>query len=132
MGHVAEKGVSHPYVPEKPRPAADTTAVRVAMWRAMHVQVDPPPHVVHVLRTLEPIGFWATMAGGGDSPQPAVLIRAFDRDGRWAWEDREVLDLPLAIQFTFDREQRTRGYEVAVREAARRVSQRLSARLSER
>jgi methyltransferase (TIGR00027 family) len=24
----------------------DTTAVRVALWRAMHVQVDPPPHVL--------------------------------------------------------------------------------------
>jgi len=27
-------------------PAADGTAVRVALWRAMHVQVDPPPHVL--------------------------------------------------------------------------------------
>ena len=25
---------------------ADGTAVRVALWRAMHVQVDPPPHVL--------------------------------------------------------------------------------------
>jgi len=24
----------------------DGTAVRVALWRAMHVQVDPPPHVI--------------------------------------------------------------------------------------
>src|SRR5438445_9569351 len=29
------------------QPAApDNTAVRVALWRAMHVQVDPPPHVL--------------------------------------------------------------------------------------
>jgi methyltransferase (TIGR00027 family) len=28
------------------RTAADSTAVRVALWRAMHVQVDPPPHVL--------------------------------------------------------------------------------------
>jgi methyltransferase (TIGR00027 family) len=28
-----------------PSVAADTTAVRVALWRALHVQVDPPPHV---------------------------------------------------------------------------------------
>jgi methyltransferase (TIGR00027 family) len=28
------------------RVAADSTAVRVALWRAMHVQVDPPPHVL--------------------------------------------------------------------------------------
>src|ERR1700691_4381691 len=26
--------------------APESTAVRVAMWRAMHVQVDPPPHVL--------------------------------------------------------------------------------------
>ena len=26
--------------------APDHTAVRVALWRAMHVQVDPPPHVL--------------------------------------------------------------------------------------
>src|SRR5438477_1209585 len=25
--------------------APDSTAVRVALWRALHVQVDPPPHV---------------------------------------------------------------------------------------
>ena len=24
----------------------DSTAVRVALWRAMHVQVDSPPHVL--------------------------------------------------------------------------------------
>jgi hypothetical protein len=30
---------------DKPIPAPETTAVRVALWRAMHVQVDPPPHV---------------------------------------------------------------------------------------
>jgi methyltransferase (TIGR00027 family) len=28
------------------RPAPDSTAVRVALWRALHVQVDPPPHVL--------------------------------------------------------------------------------------
>jgi len=26
-------------------PAPDGTAVRVALWRALHVQIDPPPHV---------------------------------------------------------------------------------------
>src|SRR5580658_2080510 len=29
----------------KRRTAPDSTAVRVALWRAMHVQVDPRPHV---------------------------------------------------------------------------------------
>ncbi|HQU43661.1 MAG TPA: class I SAM-dependent methyltransferase [Pirellulales bacterium] len=27
-------------------PAPDSTAVRVALWRAMHVQLDPPPHIL--------------------------------------------------------------------------------------
>jgi hypothetical protein len=31
---------------EKRAAAPDSTAVRVALWRAMHVQVDPPPHVL--------------------------------------------------------------------------------------
>ncbi|WP_437755476.1 class I SAM-dependent methyltransferase [Sorangium sp. So ce1389] len=31
---------------EKANVAADSTAVRVALWRALHVQADPPPHVL--------------------------------------------------------------------------------------
>src|SRR4029453_3569550 len=27
-------------------PAPDSTAVRVALWRALHVEADPPPHVL--------------------------------------------------------------------------------------
>ncbi len=30
---------------DKETAAPDSTAVRVALWRAMHVQIDPPPHV---------------------------------------------------------------------------------------
>src|SRR6266704_5559689 len=30
----------------EPTAAPDSTAVRVALWRALHVQVDPPPHVL--------------------------------------------------------------------------------------
>jgi len=29
----------------EPTPGPESTAVRVALWRAMHVQIDPPPHV---------------------------------------------------------------------------------------
>jgi methyltransferase (TIGR00027 family) len=32
--------------PEGAAAKADDTAVRVALWRALHVQVDPPPHVL--------------------------------------------------------------------------------------
>ena len=27
-------------------PGPDSTAARVALWRALHVQLDPPPHVL--------------------------------------------------------------------------------------
>src|SRR5919204_219517 len=33
-------------MPEHRTAAPDGTAVRTALWRAMHVQVDPPPHVL--------------------------------------------------------------------------------------
>lgn len=39
----------------------DSTAVRTALWRAMHVQVDPPPHVLEDeigLRLAAPDGDW--------------------------------------------------------------------------
>src|SRR5690242_19852098 len=31
---------------EKPKVKPDSTAVRVALWRAPHVEIDPPPHVL--------------------------------------------------------------------------------------
>jgi methyltransferase (TIGR00027 family) len=34
-------------MPNAPTRAPDSTAVRVALWRALHVEVDPPPHVLH-------------------------------------------------------------------------------------
>src|SRR5690348_4928646 len=33
-------------MPDKPPAEADSTAVRVALWRALHVEVDPAPHVL--------------------------------------------------------------------------------------
>ena len=41
--------------------APDSTAERVALWRAMHVQVDPPPHVLEDevgLRLVDPDHDW--------------------------------------------------------------------------
>jgi methyltransferase (TIGR00027 family) len=41
--------------------APESTAVRVALWRAMHVQVDPPPHVLEDeigLRLVAPDDGW--------------------------------------------------------------------------
>ena len=33
-------------MPDEQTARPDSTAVRVALWRAMHVQIDPPPHVL--------------------------------------------------------------------------------------
>ena len=33
-------------MPDQTTEAPDSTAVRVALWRALHVQIDPPPHVI--------------------------------------------------------------------------------------
>jgi methyltransferase (TIGR00027 family) len=46
---------------EEQGPSPDGTAVRVALWRAMHVQVDPPPHVLEDeigLRLVAPAEGW--------------------------------------------------------------------------
>ncbi|HEX4145834.1 MAG TPA: class I SAM-dependent methyltransferase [Pirellulales bacterium] len=57
--------------------AADSTAVRVALWRAMHVEVDPPPHVLEDeigLRLADPDEGWR---GRPDmDPQNTKLFRA--------------------------------------------------------
>src|SRR5581483_12384014 len=33
-------------MPDRQTPAPDNTAVRVALWRALHTEVDAPPHVL--------------------------------------------------------------------------------------
>jgi methyltransferase (TIGR00027 family) len=38
--------MAKPSSPDQQPVAPESTAVRVALWRAMHVQVDPPPHVL--------------------------------------------------------------------------------------
>lgn len=41
--------------------APDRTAVRTALWRALHLEIDAPPHVLHDdigLKLLEPAGGW--------------------------------------------------------------------------
>jgi methyltransferase (TIGR00027 family) len=62
---------------DKQTPASDGTAVRVALWRAMHVQVDPPPHVLEDeigLRLAAPDEGWR---GRPDmDPQGTSLFRA--------------------------------------------------------
>src|SRR4051812_41820498 len=38
---------------EEPKATPDTTAIRVALWRALHVELDPPPHVLEDLVGLQ-------------------------------------------------------------------------------
>ena len=59
--------------------APDSTAERVALWRAMHVQVDPPPHVLEdewKRRRLVELGFGV--------PQSLRFVPVdFEADGSW-------------------------------------------------
>ncbi|HEY5314040.1 MAG TPA: class I SAM-dependent methyltransferase [Pirellulales bacterium] len=58
----------------------DSTAVRVALWRAVHVQVDPPPHVLEDeigLRLAAPDEGWRRrpdMDPQGTSPFRAAIV----------------------------------------------------------
>jgi methyltransferase (TIGR00027 family) len=51
--------------------APDSTAVRTALWRAMHVQVDPPPHVL-----ADEVGLRLAAPGEGWRRRPDMDARA--------------------------------------------------------
>lgn len=74
----------------------DSTAVRVALWRAMHVQVDPPPHVLE-----DEIG---------------LQLAALDD----AWRERPDMDPSATSQFRASIVARARFIEDLVVEQARR------------
>jgi methyltransferase (TIGR00027 family) len=52
-------------MPDKQTAAPDSTAVRVALWRAMHVQVDPPPQVLK-----DELGLWLAAPDDGWRRRP--------------------------------------------------------------
>jgi methyltransferase (TIGR00027 family) len=54
--------------------APDSTAVRVALWRALHVEVDPPPHVIQ-----DDVGvkLVAPEAGWRERPDMSPFTRPF-------------------------------------------------------
>jgi methyltransferase (TIGR00027 family) len=63
--------------------APDSTAVRTALWRAMHVQVDPPPHVLEDeigLRLAAPDNGWRARPdmdpAGTSGFRAAIVARA--------------------------------------------------------
>src|SRR5690242_11724525 len=59
---------------EEPKAEADSTAVRVALWRALHVQADPPPHVLEDEVGLQLV---APDAGWRDRPDMSPFTRPF-------------------------------------------------------
>ena len=60
--------------------APDSTAVRVALWRAMHVQVDPPPHVLE-----DEIGLQLAAPDDGWRDRPDMDPPAPAGSGRPSW-----------------------------------------------
>ena len=67
---------------EKPIAAPDSTAVRVALWRALHMEVDPPPHVLEDdvgLKLAAPDDGWRSRPDMGSFTKPfraSILARA--------------------------------------------------------
>src|SRR5580704_4408540 len=65
---------------DEPIAKADHTAVRVALWRALHVQIDPPPHVLEDeigLRLAAPEDGWRDrpdMHPEGSKPFRAAMV----------------------------------------------------------
>jgi methyltransferase (TIGR00027 family) len=65
---------------DQPTAVADSTAVRVALWRALHVLVDPPPHVLEDvigLQLVDPDDGWRNrpdMDPAGTSPFRASIV----------------------------------------------------------
>lgn len=59
---------------DKRTEAADRTAVRIAMWRAMHVQIDPPPHVFE-----DEIGLRLAAPDDGWRRRPDMAVNATSR-----------------------------------------------------
>ena len=87
-------------MPAEPTAAPDSTAVRVALWRAMHVQVDPPPHVLE-----DEIGL--RLAGPDEN-----------------WRSRPDMDPQFTSQFRASMVARARFIEdLVVEQAARGVGQ---------
>jgi len=67
---------------EAPRMEPDSTAVRVALWRALHLEADPPPHVFEDavgLRLAAPDGDWRSRPDMSPFTRPfraSILARA--------------------------------------------------------
>jgi methyltransferase (TIGR00027 family) len=61
-------------MPDPQTPAPDDTAVRVALWRALHLEADPPPHVFEDVIGLK---LAAPEDGWRDRPDMSPFTRPF-------------------------------------------------------
>ncbi|HEY2590408.1 MAG TPA: class I SAM-dependent methyltransferase [Steroidobacteraceae bacterium] len=61
-------------MPDDQTPRPDSTAVRVALWRAMHVQIDPPPHVLE-----DEVGLALAAPDAGWRQRPDMDVRGTRR-----------------------------------------------------
>jgi hypothetical protein len=76
---------------DKQAVAPDTTAARVALWRALHVEIDPPPHVLEDevgLKLLAPDTGWRSR--GDMDPQftrpfRAAIVAVAGSSRIWSW-----------------------------------------------
>jgi O-methyltransferase involved in polyketide biosynthesis len=77
----------------------DNTAVRVALWRALHVEIDAPPYVFDDeigVRLAAPDAGWR---GRGDMHPAGTSIRVFeiDQPDTQAWKHRRLVELGFGI-----------------------------------
>lgn len=61
-------------MPDEQTPRPDSTAVRVALWRAMHVQIDAPPHVLE-----DEVGLALAAPDAGWRQRPDMDVRGTRR-----------------------------------------------------
>ncbi len=52
--------------PDKKTVEPDNTAVRTALWRALHVQVDPHSHISLTMKS--GLNLWLPMTDGSNAP----------------------------------------------------------------
>ena len=67
-------------MPDTSSPVPDDTALRAALWRALHVEIDPPPHVFEDL-----LGLRLAALGFGVPSLPRFVPVDFEAGDAW-WE----------------------------------------------
>ncbi|HET8637536.1 MAG TPA: class I SAM-dependent methyltransferase, partial [Acidobacteriaceae bacterium] len=84
-------------MPDTHSVAPDNTAVRTALWRALHVQADPPPHVFEDevgLKLAAPDAGWRERP---DMSRSRMRVFEIDQPGPQEWKRRRLMDLGLGI-----------------------------------